>query len=45
MGLFRFKKKNIVGSDFVESYGGKVRSLAFEKGFSTSGVLEKIKKL
>ena len=40
-----WKKKDIVGSDFVELYGGKVRSLPFTKGFSTSGLLDKIKKL
>ena len=40
-----WRKKDIVGSDFVESYGGKVRSLPFIKGFSTTSTLEKIKKL
>ncbi len=40
-----WKKKDIVGSDYVESYGGKVRSLPFVKGFSTTGVLGKIAKL
>lgn len=40
-----WKKKDIVGSDFVESYGGKVRSLPFVQGFSTTAALEKIQKL
>ena len=40
-----WKKKDIVGSAFVESYGGRVRSLPFVKGFSTSAVLRKIRKL
>jgi D-beta-D-heptose 7-phosphate kinase/D-beta-D-heptose 1-phosphate adenosyltransferase len=40
-----WKKKDIVGSDFVESYGGQVLSLPFVKGFSTTRLLEKIQKL
>lgn len=40
-----WKKKDIVGSGFVESYGGKVRSLPYIRGFSTTGLLEKIKRL
>lgn len=40
-----WKKKDIVGSEFVESYQGVVRSLPFSKGFSTTGLVEKIKKL
>lgn len=39
-----WKKKDIVGSAFVESYGGKVLSLPYVKGFSTTGLIEKIKK-
>jgi rfaE bifunctional protein nucleotidyltransferase chain/domain len=35
----------IVGADFVGSLGGKVRSLPFLKGRSTSGLLSKIRKL
>ncbi len=38
-----WKKEDIVGSGFVESMGGKVRSLPFAKGFSTTGLLQKIK--
>jgi D-beta-D-heptose 7-phosphate kinase/D-beta-D-heptose 1-phosphate adenosyltransferase len=40
-----WRKKDIVGSGFVESYGGKVRSLPYIRGFSTTGLLEKIKRL
>lgn len=38
-----WKKKDIVGSGFVESYGGKVLSLPYVKGFSTTGLIDKIK--
>ena len=38
-----WKKRDIVGSSFVESYGGRVRSLPFVKGFSTTGLIKKIK--
>ncbi len=37
-----WKKKDIVGSDFVESYGGKVKSLAYVKGLSTRSLISKI---
>ncbi len=40
-----WKKKHIVGAAFVESYGGKVRTIPYVKGFSTTGLLEKIGKL
>ena len=40
-----WKKKDIVGSAFVESYGGKARSLPYIRGFSTTGLLDKIRKL
>jgi len=32
----------IVGSEFVESYGGKVLSIELKAGYSTSGLVEKI---
>ncbi len=35
----------IVGGPFVSSYGGQVRSLPFHTGFSTTGLVEKIRKL
>jgi len=40
-----WQKEDIVGSDFVESYGGKVRSLAYLKGLSTRGLIDKIRRL
>ena len=40
-----WRKQQIVGWKFVESYGGKVRSLPFVKGFSTTRTLEKIRAL
>jgi rfaE bifunctional protein nucleotidyltransferase chain/domain len=39
-----WKEKDIVGSDFVKSHGGKVFSIGFVKGFSTSALIKKIKK-
>lgn len=40
-----WKKESIVGWKFVESYGGKVKSLPFVKGFSTTGLIQKIQTL
>lgn len=40
-----WKKTSIVGWDFVESYGGKVRSLKFVEDRSTSRLAEKIRKI
>ncbi len=40
-----WKKENIVGYDFVKSYGGKVKSLVYIKGFSTRGLIDKIRNL
>ena len=37
-----WKKKDIVGSDFVESCGGKIRSLKYIKGLSTRGLIARI---
>lgn len=37
--------EQIVGKDFVESYGGKVLSLPFLPGYSTTAIIEKIIKL
>ncbi|MCB0410892.1 MAG: D-glycero-beta-D-manno-heptose 1-phosphate adenylyltransferase [Bdellovibrionales bacterium] len=36
--------ENIVGYEFVTSYDGKVKSLQFVKGKSTTNIFEKIKK-
>ncbi len=38
-----WKKEKIVGSRYVESYGGKVRRIKFEAGRSTTKTLEKLK--
>ncbi|MFC1698952.1 D-glycero-beta-D-manno-heptose 1-phosphate adenylyltransferase [Candidatus Omnitrophota bacterium] len=38
-----WKKGKIVGKDFVESYGGCVRRIKFEPGYSTSAIIAKIK--
>lgn len=35
-------KKRIVGADFVESYGGKVKTVNLVRGRSTSALIEKI---
>jgi D-sedoheptulose 7-phosphate isomerase len=37
-----WKTDEIIGADFVESYGGKVYSIPLKEGFSSSKVIEKI---
>ncbi|MEM9859364.1 MAG: D-glycero-beta-D-manno-heptose 1-phosphate adenylyltransferase [Bacteroidota bacterium] len=37
--------ENIVGADIVKSKGGKVETVSLVKGYSTSGLIEQIKKL
>lgn len=37
-----WKTSEIIGSDFVQSYGGKVYSLPLKEGFSSSKIVEKI---
>jgi len=39
-----WKTKVIVGKEFVESYGGRVVTIPYLKGYSTSGFLEKLSK-
>lgn len=39
-----WKAGQIVGKQFVESYGGKVVTVPFIKGYSTSKIIEKIKR-
>ncbi len=39
-----WKEEQIVGSDIVNSYGGKVISLKFVDSYSTSDIIERIKK-
>jgi rfaE bifunctional protein nucleotidyltransferase chain/domain len=40
-----WKLEEIVGRDFVESYGGTVRTIPFLAGYSTSAILDKIARL
>ena len=40
-----WKKRDIVGAEFVESYGGKVRRIGLLKGRSTTDVVKKIARL
>lgn len=37
--------ENIVGGDFVKSYGGQVVSIPFIQGYSSSSLIDKIKNL
>ena len=37
-----WKPNEIIGAEFVESYGGKVVSLPLKDGYSSSGIVEKI---
>ncbi|MCD6564311.1 MAG: D-glycero-beta-D-manno-heptose 1-phosphate adenylyltransferase [Bacteroidales bacterium] len=39
-----YKPEEIVGYDIVKDYGGEVKILDFIKGYSTSGIIEKINK-
>ena len=39
-----WKLKEIVGGDFVRSRGGRVASIKFLKGYSTSSLIEKMKR-
>ncbi len=39
-----WNKNNIVGRDFVLSYGGRVSTIKFVKGYSTSNLIKKIAK-
>lgn len=36
-----WKVEDIVGSSFVRSYGGKVKSIPFVKGYSTTSIIER----
>jgi len=38
-----YELDGIVGRDFVESYGGKVQTIAFINGLSSTNIIEKIK--
>lgn len=37
-----WKIKEIVGGDFVRSYGGKVKNIPFVKGYSTTALIKRI---
>jgi len=39
-----WKKKDIIGADFVKNNGGKVVSIALKKGVSTSRIIKRIRK-
>ena len=38
-----WKENDILGAEFVRSYGGSVHSLSFVKGHSTTGLIEKMR--
>lgn len=38
-----WKASEIIGADFVESYGGKVYSIPIKQGYSTTSIVERIK--
>ncbi len=40
-----YQVSEIVGADFVKSYGGQVKRITLAKGRSTTEIIEKIKKL
>jgi len=40
-----WKTTQIIGADFVRGYGGKVISIPLKNGYSSSGIVEKIKSL
>ncbi len=40
-----WKNKEIVGADFVKSYGGRVVIVPFKKGYSTTGLIKKVNEL
>lgn len=40
-----WKTENIVGSDILKSYGGKVISLPYIDSYSTTGLIERLKSL
>ncbi len=38
-----YSKDSVVGGKYIESYGGSVELIPLEKGFSTTGIVKKIK--
>ncbi len=39
-----WRKSDIVGKDFVESYGGKVATVSFMKGYSSTSIINKMRR-
>ncbi len=39
-----YKIENVVGKDIVEGNGGKVKCVSYTEGFSTTSIIEKIKR-
>ena len=39
-----WKKEQIAGAGFVESYGGEVKTIALLNGYSSTGIIEKMNK-
>src|SRR5262245_16774598 len=37
-----YRKRDVVGADFVESYGGRIHLAQFHAGYSTTGILKKL---
>src|SRR5581483_3145589 len=37
-----YRKEQVVGAEFVESYGGRVHLAAVREGFSTTGLLQRM---
>ena len=40
-----WKVEEIVGGEFVQEHGGKIYAIPFQEGYSSSNLIEKIKKL
>lgn len=40
-----WKNKDIVGNNFIKSYGGKTKTITFKKGYSTTNLIKKINSL
>ena len=38
-----YRKENVVGAELVESYGGRVHLAELRDGFSTTGLIERMK--
>jgi len=38
-----YRKDQVAGAEYVESYGGRVHLAAFQDGYSTSSLLQKMR--